>query len=205
MASAASHTTRPTLTELFTPKLVTLLREGYGWADLRADAIAGLTAITVGVTLGAFLVLHRLAEAVEIEGGGQLIAEDQADTKGPERTAYDPHRLEGDVMVYRISGAFFFGASAAVSSVLDRIGEHPRIFVLDFTDVPLVDSTAAKGLEGFGHKLTRSGAQVWFAGVRRSMRRTLLMAGLRPPLVRYAAAPEYAVALARAGRRPDVR
>ena len=162
------------------------------------------TAIGVGVTLGAFLVLHRLAEAVEIEGGGQLISEDQADTTGTERTAYDPHRLEGDVMVYRISGAFFFGASAAVSSVLDRIGEHPRIFVLDFTDVPLVDSTAAKGLEGFVHKLTRSGTQVWFAGVRRSVRRTLLTAGVKPPLVRYAAAPEDAVALARADRRPDV-
>ncbi|HEX2842080.1 SulP family inorganic anion transporter [Hyphomicrobium sp.] len=162
------------------------------------------TAIGVGVTLGAFLVLHRLAEAVEIEGGGQLIAEDQADTTGPERTAYDPQRLESDVMVYRISGAFFFGASATVSAVLDRIGEHPRVFVLDFADVPLVDSTAAKGLEGFVHKLTRSGTQVWFAGVRRGVRRTLLTAGLRPPLVRYAAAPEDAVALARADRRPDV-
>ncbi|MFA6140699.1 MAG: hypothetical protein WC684_08250 [Hyphomicrobium sp.] len=35
-----------------------------------------------------------------------------------------------------------------MSAVLDRIGERPKIFVLDFTDVPLVDSTAAKALEG---------------------------------------------------------
>ncbi len=158
------------------------------------------TAIAVGVTLGAFLVLHRLAEAVEVEGGGQLITEDQADTTGAARTAYDPHRLDGDVMVYRISGAFFFGASATVSSVLDRIGEHPKIFVLDFTDVPLVDSTAAKALDGFVHKLNRAGTQVAFAGARQSVRRTLLTAGLRPPIVRYAATAEDAVAQARTAR-----
>ena len=33
----------PTFAELFTPKLVTVLREGYGAKELRADAFAGLT------------------------------------------------------------------------------------------------------------------------------------------------------------------
>ena len=31
-----------------------------------------------------------------------------------------------DVMVYRISGALFFGATAAVSTVLDRVGAPPK-------------------------------------------------------------------------------
>jgi hypothetical protein len=30
--------TQPTFVELFTPKLVTVFREGYGWRDVRADA-----------------------------------------------------------------------------------------------------------------------------------------------------------------------
>jgi hypothetical protein len=34
------------LPEQFTPKLVTTLREGYGWPDLRADAIRRLKAAT---------------------------------------------------------------------------------------------------------------------------------------------------------------
>ena len=33
----------PSFLETFTPKLVTILREGYGLANLRADALAGLT------------------------------------------------------------------------------------------------------------------------------------------------------------------
>ncbi len=157
--------------------------------------LADLTiAIGVGVTLGAFLFLHRMAEAVGVETGRSVVPEDVADTAGAGRTAYDPHALSSDVLVYRISGAFFFGATAAVSGVLDRIGEHPRLFVLDFEDVPLVDSTAAKALEKFAHKLRRSGTRVYFAGATKSVRRTLLMAGLRRPLVRYTSNAQDAVA-----------
>ena len=42
---------QPTFGELFTPKLVTILREGYGLKDLRADAIAGLTVAIVALPL----------------------------------------------------------------------------------------------------------------------------------------------------------
>jgi SulP family sulfate permease len=42
---------QPTFAELFTPKLITLLREGYGWAGLRADALAGLTVAIVALPL----------------------------------------------------------------------------------------------------------------------------------------------------------
>ena len=151
-------------------------------------------AIAVGVTLGAFLFLHRMAEAVEVETGQRVLATDQADTTGDARSAYDPHALDGDVVVYRISGAFFFGATTAVSSILERIGQRPKVFVIDFSNVPLVDSTAAKALEGFAHKLQHSGTRVYFAGARRAVRRTLLIAGLRKPLVRYASTAEDAVA-----------
>jgi len=150
-------------------------------------------AIATGVTLGAFLFLHRMAEAIEIEGGGPLISEDVADTTGADRAIYNPNALGDEATVYRISGAFFFGATAAVSAVLDRIGAHPKVFVLDFSDVPLVDTTAAKALESFVHKLRQSGTSVYFAGARPSVRRALLAAGLRRPVVRYAATAEDAL------------
>jgi SulP family sulfate permease len=95
------------------------------------------------VALGAFLFLHRMAEAVEVETGEPLVPEDAADATGSNRTAYVPGAINGDVLIYRISGAFFFGATAAVSNVLDRIWAHAKTFILDFSDVPLVDTTAA--------------------------------------------------------------
>jgi SulP family sulfate permease len=155
------------------------------------------TAIGVGVTLGAFLFLHRMAETVEVEGGGSLVAEDAADGSSEDRTAYRPNAFNGDVAIYRISGAFFFGAAAAVSSVLDRIGAHPKTFILDFAEVPLVDSTAAKALEGFVHKLRNGGTEVYFTSASKNVRRALLSAGLRKPMVRYASSIEDAVALSR--------
>jgi SulP family sulfate permease len=42
---------RPKFAELFTPKLVTVLREGYRLADFRADAVAGLTVAIVALPL----------------------------------------------------------------------------------------------------------------------------------------------------------
>src|SRR5258708_19974497 len=43
--------------ELFTPKLVTILREGYGLRDLRTDAIAGLTVAIVALPLSMAIAI----------------------------------------------------------------------------------------------------------------------------------------------------
>ena len=58
----AAATTRlrpaaPRFAELFTPKLVTILREGYGWAALRADAVAGLTVAIVALPLSMAIAI----------------------------------------------------------------------------------------------------------------------------------------------------
>ena len=47
----------PTFAELFTPKLVTVLREGYGFADFRADADRGLTVAIVALPLSMAIAI----------------------------------------------------------------------------------------------------------------------------------------------------
>ena len=47
----------PTFRELFTPKLVTLLRDGYGTRDLAADALAGLTVAIVALPLSMAIAI----------------------------------------------------------------------------------------------------------------------------------------------------
>jgi sulfate permease, SulP family len=128
--------------------------------------------------MGAFLFLHRMAEAVEVASGMEFVTSDQADFT-PSRTAYDgAQATDPEVVVYRISGALFFGATASLSTVLDRIGPPPKTFVLDFSNVPLIDSTAANALRGFVRKLTRSGTRICFVGTRPPIQRALLKAGL---------------------------
>jgi sulfate permease, SulP family len=48
---------RENFADLFTPKLVTVLREGYGLADLRADALAGLTVAIVALPLSMAIAI----------------------------------------------------------------------------------------------------------------------------------------------------
>jgi SulP family sulfate permease len=140
--------------------------------------------ILVGFGLGALLFLHRMAQAVDVETHQPLVPEDAADNPAPydARLARDP-----EVVVYRISGAFFFGAAAAVGAALDRLGERPKAYVIDLSEVSLLDSTAAATLAGFARKAERQGARVTIVSARPAIRRVLLAHGLRPPRVRFRA------------------
>jgi len=153
--------------------------------------------ILVGFGIGTLLFLHRMAHAVEIETGRPLVEEDVADTTGTRRRPYDTSEAtDPEVIVHRISGAFFFGAAASVGAVLDNIAEHPKAHVIDFSAVPMLDSTAAATIDGFVRKAQRRGAAVYIAGARPSVRRVLLMHGVRPPRVRFRTALEDAIAAA---------
>src|SRR5436305_5928159 len=55
MTSPALSHAQPTTLEQFTPKLVTVFRDAYGRADLRADALAGLTVAIVALPLAMAL------------------------------------------------------------------------------------------------------------------------------------------------------
>ncbi len=155
--------------------------------------------ILVGFGLGTLLFLHRMAQAVEVERPLPVIAPDAADSaNGNGRPPYDASLAsDPDIVVYRISGAFFFGAAASVAAAIDRIGEQPKAYVVDFSAVPIVDSTAAATITGFARKARRHGAVVYLTGTAPAVRRVLLTHGARPPHVRYKPLLADAVATAR--------
>jgi len=155
------------------------------------------TGILVGFGIGALLFLHRMAQAVEVDSHRTLVAEDVADSSNGGRAAYDPAvATDRDVVVYRISGAFFFGSASAVAAALDRIGEHPKAYVIDVSAVPVLDSTAAATIEGFARRARRHGTAIYIAGARPRIRRKLLTIGLRPPAVRFRTTLQKALAAA---------
>src|ERR1700685_3312950 len=51
------QTHQPTFAELYVPKLITVLREGYGLADFRADVISGLTVAIVALPLSMAIAI----------------------------------------------------------------------------------------------------------------------------------------------------
>ena len=152
--------------------------------------------ILVGFGIGTLLFLHRMAQAVEIERAGpSVVEEDKPDERG--RAPYDADTAtDPNVIVYRISGAFFFGAAATVAATLDSIGEHPKAYVIDFSAISIFDSTAAATIEGFVHKVRRRRAEVYIAGARPAVEQTLMTHGVCPPLVQFKSTLNEALAAA---------
>jgi sulfate permease, SulP family len=141
--------------------------------------------ILVGFALGAVLFINRMAQMTGIEAATPLVSDDKADRDG-DREPYDSRlAADPDVLVYRITGAFFFGAASTVGAVLDSIADTRRAFVVDFAAVPFLDSTAANAMSRVATKAQRQGIALFITGASPTVRRALLTHGVRPPRVRY--------------------
>jgi SulP family sulfate permease len=155
-------------------------------------------AIIVGFALGSVLFIHRMSQTTAIETHTPFVPEDKADDANGERTPYDKAAAaDPEVVIYRISGAFFFGAAASIGSVLDRIADTHHALIIDFSAVPFVDSTAANTIEGLVRKTERHGVEVYLSGTSPSVRRALFVHGLKPPQVHYENSIEAAMSKAR--------
>jgi SulP family sulfate permease len=156
-------------------------------------------AIVVGFALGSILFIDRMAKAVSVTQEA-LVQPDRADSDQEARQAYRPEEAsDPDAVVYRISGAFFFGAASTVGSVLDRIADQRKAFILDCSAVPFLDSTAANVLEGAARKAQRKGVRFIIVGASGQTRALLETHRLAPPLASYAESLAQALAEAKAG------
>ncbi|MGC2856683.1 SulP family inorganic anion transporter [Novispirillum sp. DQ9] len=139
-------------------------------------------AIQVGVVMAAILFMHRMTRAVEAESGMSLIAEDVNDLTETDRAIYEPGAdhlgAGGETAVYRINGPFFFGVAGKLSDVLDTIATPPRLFIIDMTNVPVIDATGVHALEGVIVRCHRHGTRVILAGVKPQPRSVLQGMGL---------------------------
>ncbi|RUU25322.1 SulP family inorganic anion transporter [Mesorhizobium sp. M6A.T.Ce.TU.016.01.1.1] len=143
--------------------------------------------IIVGFALGSILFIDRMAKSIAVETDLPLVQDDVADGSNG-GGAYDSSEAsDADTVVYRISGAFFFGAASTVGTVLDRIADQRKNFILDCSAVPFFDSTAANVIEGAAHKARRAGVRFIIAGASQQTRRMLIKHGVKRPLVTFAA------------------
>jgi SulP family sulfate permease len=156
-------------------------------------------AIVVGFALGSVLFIHRMSKTTAIVTHSPLVADDIADDAVGARTPYDEAAAtDPHLVIYRISGAFFFGAAASIGSVLDRIADTHRALVIDFAAVPFLDATAANTIEGMARKAGRRGVKIILTGTSHDVRKELFAHGVKPPLVSYERAIDDAVAKMRA-------
>ena len=151
--------------------------------------------MVVGFALGAMLFIGRMAQSAGIERHSSLAAPALPDASNGDRRPYDPAEAsDPDVEVFRITGAFFFGAASAIGAVLDAAVGQRKSLVLDFAGVPFLDSTAANTIAGTAAKARDKGISLTISGASPVVRKALEAHGVQPPLVEYR--PDIDVAVA---------
>jgi len=141
------------------------------WRDLTEG-------IVVGVALGALLFIARMAQSAGLE------ADETEEEAQAEEAEAAPDR---DVTVVRISGPFFFGSAAAIGAAIERVAEQRKALVLDCSQAPVIDSTAAHVIADAVRKAKRAELRIFLTGTSEQARRLLFAQGVRPPAVRYKA------------------
>ena len=181
------------------PAIIILVRSGWGEITVLAMTFF-LTifrdlaeAIVVGVALGSILFIQRISQTTVVETDTPFVARDEADTATVEDEHVEELSSNPDMVVYRITGSLFFGATASIGSVLDQIHEGHKTLIVDFSSVPFLDSTGANMIEGLADKANKRGVALWLTGASRDIRRVFLTHKLKKPRVRYASSVDAAV------------
>lgn len=186
------------------PAIAILVRSGWGEATVLGATFfltifRDLTeAIVVGFALGSVLFIQRMSKTTAIATQTPFVSRDEADTDHPRATYQEDMAANPAVVVYRITGALFFGATASIGSVLDRIQDSHKALIVDFSAVPFLDSTGANMIEGLAHKARKRSVALWLTGASRDIQRVFVNHGLTRPLVHYAPTVDDALAEVRA-------
>jgi sulfate permease, SulP family len=128
-------------------------------------------AVEVGMVLAAMLFIRRIAETTEV---ARVTENDELETH--EQVARGKDIPEG-VVVYRIFGAFLFGAAEKMEDALERGGGLPRVLILRMQLVPAMDSTALNALESICERMKRSGGVLILSGPHRQPLQMMAKAG----------------------------
>ena len=153
------------------------------------------TGILVGFAIGSVVFINRMAGSISLEAGSFLPGEDQADEA---RIKGEPTFAGSrDVAIYRISGAFFFGAASTVSAVMERVADQHKAFIVDVSGVPFLDSSGANAMEALARRAHKRGVILILAGGNEAVVKTLRAHGVRAPEAHFAMDISHAAEIAR--------
>ena len=108
-------------------------------------------AVEIGMVLAAILFIKRVSETTQITA-----VDESTETEGAHHSLAGKEIPQG-VMVYRIFGAFFFGAADKLESALKRLKQEPDVLILRMRKVLAMDATGLNALEDLHARLRRKG------------------------------------------------
>ena len=108
-------------------------------------------AVEIGMVLAAMLFIKRASETMQI-----MAVDESTDTEGSHHSLVGKEIPKG-VLVYRMMGAFFFGAADKLESALKREKQDPDVLILRMRKVMAMDATGLNALEDLYERLRAKG------------------------------------------------
>ncbi len=115
-------------------------------------------AVEIGMVLAAILFIKRVSETSQITAVDEV-----SETEGSHHSLIGKD-IPAGVMIYRMFGAFFFGAADKLESALLREKQEPDVLILRMRKVVAMDATGLNALEDLYEKLHRKGKHLILSG-----------------------------------------
>jgi sulfate permease, SulP family len=115
-------------------------------------------AVEIGMVLAAVLFIKRISETTQITA-----VDPTTETEGSHQSLIGKSVPDG-VLIFRVFGAFFFGAADKLETALQRARRDPEILILRMRKVLAMDATGLNALEDLYEKLNRRGKHLILSG-----------------------------------------
>jgi sulfate permease, SulP family len=149
-------------------------------------------AVEIGLVLAAILFIKRSSETTQI-----MAVDESTETEGSQHSLVGKEVPKG-VMIYRMMGAFFFGAVDKLESALQREKQEPEVLILRMRKVVAMDATGLNALEDLYEKLRRKGKRLVLSAPHTNPLMVMEKAGFIERLGRENVCPHIDAALDRA-------
>jgi SulP family sulfate permease len=130
------------------------------------------TAVGTSLILASALLVKRLSDASHVKGDEEIIPANAGGQPLAEKT------IPAGVLVFRVFGAFFFGAADKLETSLRRAGQLPEVLILRLRDVLALDATGLDALEDLMEKLRKHKKNLILCGPHSQPLFALTRAGL---------------------------
>jgi SulP family sulfate permease len=129
-------------------------------------------AVGTSLILASALLVKRLSETTQVSAEEEVTG---AESPGQVAAGKDIPR---GVLVFRVFGAFFFGAADKLETSLLRAGGLPDVLILRMRDVLAIDATGLEALEDLLEKLGKKKKHLILCGPHSQPMFALTRAGL---------------------------
>ncbi len=132
-----------------------------------------ILAIEVGLVAAGALFITRMSRLLQVDP--VALADGPAST--PRGTA-EEHLHEDELVVFRIEGPLFFGASDRFFERLLRVDRSIRVVILRMRQVPVMDVTGASAMRALVERLSRRGIVTMLSALQDQPREVLERTGV---------------------------